>query len=534
MPQTAIQSNQFAGGGHPFTLGSVDQGLSFPPPAPLPCTCLYHKSKLRTLKRAGGKEVDPSRTKMIRRAFEREMSRRFKAVAREIVHALTVDDVLGLIPDERPDMTGGLDVDSIIRANHPELKTLGGEGSGNFGHEGRPGMIGGSGEGAGIDPAQESLHDKHYTVSRQDEAGGYKIEFVNIEAFDRAWKNTDADAYIAEDGKGNAIKDRYSKFQDYFSRNHSIEVSSVSVHEDGAIVFSNGRHRYSAMRDRREGNVPVAMDRESRKNAIAFHYIEGLKANLQKHQYKFATTAKKVDEFMNWVDERMDMKIIKTSGRRIAGNKAWMNTHIESAYKKGMSRAYMEIHKVGKDLPGHKYLNMAFNSPIHADAAGMIFTRVYSDLKGVTDAMSAKMSRTLAQGLIDGEGPNTIAREMARDIEDIGIVRAKMIARTEVIRAHHVANINVYREAGIDGVTVTAEWLTAGDDRVCEICQGNAETEDGKKIIYTLDEIEGMIPAHPNCRCTAIPAEETFNGLLEKVSEQVPGTIQTDEEDQID
>jgi SPP1 gp7 family putative phage head morphogenesis protein len=59
--------------------------------------------------------------------------------------------------------------------------------------------------------------------------------------------------------------------------------------------------------------------------------------------------------------------------------------------------------------------------------------------------------------------------------------------------------VNEYRRWGVTGVTVTAEWQTAGDLRVCPICA----SREGK--IYTLDEVEGMIPVHPNCRCFITP-----------------------------
>ena len=42
-------------------------------------------------------------------------------------------------------------------------------------------------------------------------------------------------------------------------------------------------------------------------------------------------------------------------------------------------------------------------------------------------------------------------------------------------------------------VLMQAEWSTAGDDRVCPECA----SLEGK--VYTLDEIEGLIPVHPNC-----------------------------------
>jgi very-short-patch-repair endonuclease len=71
--------------------------------------------------------------------------------------------------------------------------------------------------------------------------------------------------------------------------------------------------------------------------------------------------------------------------------------------------------------------------------------------------------------------------------------RAEILARTEIIRAHHYANVNEYKTWGAFGVSVVAEFRTAGDDRVCEECAAL----EGK--IFTLDEILPMIPIHPQC-----------------------------------
>jgi hypothetical protein len=42
---------------------------------------------------------------------------------------------------------------------------------------------------------------------------------------------------------------------------------------------------------------------------------------------------------------------------------------------------------------------------------------------------------------------------------------------------------------------------TAGDDRVCDIC--NEIAADGP---YTVDEADELLPVHPNCRCSPVPA----------------------------
>jgi hypothetical protein len=66
-----------------------------------------------------------------------------------------------------------------------------------------------------------------------------------------------------------------------------------------------------------------------------------------------------------------------------------------------------------------------------------------------------------------------------------------------------VATVQEYRNWEAAGVKVKAEWSTAGDDRVCEEC----EALEGKE--FSLQEIEDMIPYHPNCRCIALPLDIT-------------------------
>jgi SPP1 gp7 family putative phage head morphogenesis protein len=128
--------------------------------------------------------------------------------------------------------------------------------------------------------------------------------------------------------------------------------------------------------------------------------------------------------------------------------------------------------------------------------------------------MDTQISKVLAQGIADGDSPAAIARKLNKVIgggldlttkTKAGIqrtipaqVRARTLARTEVIRAHHAATIQEYRNFGLAGVKVQAEWSTAGFN-VCDKCA----SLEGK--IYTLDEIEGLLPFHPNCRCIALP-----------------------------
>jgi SPP1 gp7 family putative phage head morphogenesis protein len=211
--------------------------------------------------------------------------------------------------------------------------------------------------------------------------------------------------------------------------------------------------------------------------------------------FAFERPAEKIDRFMQWLKEAQNENILEVQGGQGIGKSKWANTYIDSAYIKGVRDAGAKMRKGGASV-AESWVEQSFMRPIHADRLALAYTRAYNDLQGITDEMDKQISRILAQGLGEGKGPAEIARQLAERVDKIGITRAKVLARTEVVSAHAEASLNSYEEAGIEGVEVEAEWTTAGDDAVCPIC----ESMEGK--IYKISEARGMIPAHPGCRCS--------------------------------
>lgn len=241
--------------------------------------------------------------------------------------------------------------------------------------------------------------------------------------------------------------------------------------------------------------------------------------------FAFERDVTKLVNFMKWLESEEAKGILQRiyrSGTRAGVESGWTDVYIDSAYMQGIRRARIELERAGFDLSrfGPDALAQAsilgsFNSPIHAEAVEMIYTRVFEDLKTVMGAMNGDIRRKMAdilrteisRGFAEGKGAETIARGIARSIfssvDRIGINRARLITRTEIIRAHHLATIAEYRQADSElKVTVQAEFSTARDERVCPDCA----SLEGR--VFTLDQIEGMIPLHPQCRCAAIPHVE--------------------------
>jgi len=239
--------------------------------------------------------------------------------------------------------------------------------------------------------------------------------------------------------------------------------------------------------------------------------------------FDFPTSQAKIEAFREWLQEMIDADILEVTERYQAGQpleEAWTDIYIRQAYEQGVRRGRAELIWAGYTVPPIESGGLApmFFGPFHADRVGILYARTFAELKGITSAMDSQISRVLAQGIAEGENPLQLARLLTRTITgpsgDLGITdtlgryiparrRANMLARTEIIRAHHMATIQEYRNWEVEDVYVKAEWVTAEDNRVCSICKAL----EGQ--VFTLDVAEKMIPRHPQCRCCTIPVDIT-------------------------
>lgn len=235
--------------------------------------------------------------------------------------------------------------------------------------------------------------------------------------------------------------------------------------------------------------------------------LSGLKTNAP---FKYRTTSDRVNAFKGFLERQQKKGLLEIQqGPEWSGNRAWSDVYIESSYKKGIREAANQLKAAGAKVDD-TWVQDGFLRPVHADSVGLVYTRTYTELEGVTAAMASQMSGALAQGMIDGKGPMDIAREMIKTVKGMGTSRARMIARSETIAAYAESSLNSYEEAGLTGVDVMAELLTAGDSSVCPECDKLAEGGP-----YTLDRARGMIPVHPNCRCAWKPiVDADLRGLV--------------------
>lgn len=268
------------------------------------------------------------------------------------------------------------------------------------------------------------------------------------------------------------------------------------------------------------------------RRAVVFEDVFGLFITSQlstpgRKAFAFRRDPAKVTQFMAWLRRQVSrgLLVVNIGGAENiqqvgeAVENAWTNKYILDAYGRGVSRARGQLIRAGFDVPSLDAtggLQASLSAPIHADRLGLLYTRTFNELKGITDAMDQLISRVLTQGIAEGTNPRTLARRLnavisGRGVGDLGLTdslgrfipaerRAQMLARTEIIRAHAEAQLQEFENWKLENVQVMAEWITAGDNRVCAQCEA---LEVGGP--YNLEKARGMLPAHVSCRCAWAP-----------------------------
>jgi len=239
---------------------------------------------------------------------------------------------------------------------------------------------------------------------------------------------------------------------------------------------------------------------------------------LPSQSFPFVSDAGRVDLIMSWLERLEETEILGLARRGSQGiGRQWTDPYLERSYTQGVEQAQAHLVRAGYDpraiasLPGSTSAAQALLTPAHVERLEILFARTFEDLKTVQAATNSLIRRSLmdglstdiAAGLAAGQNPRVVAREIAKTLEShfvkVGAGRSETIARTEIIRAHHLATIEEYQRVDASMlVEVLAEWGLGANP--CPLCEDLANDSP-----YTLDAIKGMIPAHPRCVCTAIP-----------------------------
>lgn len=144
--------------------------------------------------------------------------------------------------------------------------------------------------------------------------------------------------------------------------------------------------------------------------------------------------------------------------------------------------------------------------PLEATLAAAKTAHGYLRKHGQTFAETS--TEIVMQGMAEGRPTDLVIREMQ---QRLGVTksRARMIVRTESLRAYNEASDQYFAQMGIEQVS----WYATSDDRVCPWCAPRA----GK--IYKRTEV--TVPIHPQCRCYLAPYSPEL-AAIDKSHQEAP------------
>ena len=217
-------------------------------------------------------------------------------------------------------------------------------------------------------------------------------------------------------------------------------------------------------------------------------------------RFVYLRDAAKVEEFGRWVAEQVTSDVFDGHlAARSTPSDFWLRTAAKTAYGRGAAKAQQRVLRFYANDPAAAALagRSIYASAAHAERAELIYTRMFEKLRGVTAQMEAQMRGVLSDGVIKGLSPNLIAENLADRIDKIGMTRARLISRTEIVNAHNFASISASKdlERSIEGAEVKLKWVTALDGRE----RPSHRARNGK--IYSQKEASQLI-GEPNCRCS--------------------------------
>lgn len=241
--------------------------------------------------------------------------------------------------------------------------------------------------------------------------------------------------------------------------------------------------------------------------------------------------------FQLWFDEVLRQTVFGQDG-------SWTRPYIREAYAQGFKRAT----RLSRTEVPPDYTNI-----------NVLSRQAIVELQGIMEAVSQQVVRIYSDALLAHARPSQTFLKINDRLRAIGRVRSNALAEFQTVKSFNTATLDQFRMAGLTHVSLLPEsvpvirardfataWedakkkvskkkspkksrrkavpsartirrikagarkveefeavniLTAGDFKVCPEC---IEIADGGP--YDVNEAQGMIPAHPNCRCAFVPA----------------------------
>lgn len=224
------------------------------------------------------------------------------------------------------------------------------------------------------------------------------------------------------------------------------------------------------------------------------------------------TKAGKIKEMRRWLDWLVEEKVTRTQSPI---DKFWAAKLVKDAHIKGVARSFDNINFMqGKESlykKGYKdqYLNSVRMQ--YGESVKLLIGMCQERVRSITDDFKTQALEAVRKIIIQGGSDEEIKDAISEVAESIIKSKVERDMGDVIITSHAEGQLDGFEHLGVEQVGVRAEWVTAGDDRVCTMCkyhEGN---------VYRIDEARGLIPLHPRCRCCWFAVRVARNDRFRKV-----------------
>ena len=146
------------------------------------------------------------------------------------------------------------------------------------------------------------------------------------------------------------------------------------------------------------------------------------------------------------------------------GSNWWLRANLEKSFGDGLTDAVKSAQSMATpELVGEEVSKIARQidteqlfTPQMTNRLGLVYSRVFNNMKGLTDSTRVDLAETLTSGMSNGLGIKAISRNIMKRVE-VSYNRAFRIARTEILTSYRTATRAETKELN-ESVYDDSEW----------------------------------------------------------------------------
>ncbi len=134
--------------------------------------------------------------------------------------------------------------------------------------------------------------------------------------------------------------------------------------------------------------------------------------------------------------------------------------------------------------------------PFQADEIDQAIENSMKLVRSIPDTAHDRLRTIMRDAYANADNQTGFAKAIRQEWAGVSKFKAEQIAVTEWNRMASQATLFAYKKQGVE----YKRWFTAGDERVCSICENNGAEFD-IPIGKSFGDGSDAPPAHPGCRC---------------------------------